>query len=700
MKKEIKLQKENTKIKSKEPEKELKNEKEYLEGREHITSNTKSRKNLNQLNDAQSKNLTKEISENQEQTDFENQQEEPQKKMIEIKPRENYLKEKIDKLNFNNDVLSGINKGIDEQLKSVKKDIYSKKVELNGSPKSVDKYVNKSFDIGSNIKNDSFNIKNKYKTIKDLKMEKDNLNKKLMQIVENENLLNTKKTDTGLVVEQNLKEKLKKDLTSQKNKIIQQLENINEKMKSIISNEENINSKKITNLKYFLDNFERDKEIVEIRAKKYLKEKKERNRRIANDLNQLAEKRKKEIENQDKKEKENQAKMANKLKRQAKEIENKHSKEVGAQSLLYKPYINGKIEGSVKKYLFMQKYEKFLKNEQKLIEKENLYRKNKMKHISNEEIEEFNNKMDKKREEKKIITDKKTEKLLEEWNERKKAIPTYVSPLSEIAYNDITKSVNEEKNKKEKMKELKEKKKDFSEEIKYLKPPHKSQELEQKRIETINNLDPKRFLLDKETMKHHQRKGRIILKKPDPDKPSKFSWKLKLLNNSENDISIEKILIKKPKQYKFAMSMEKTPKKLPSIKIDYLQEIIQKKEDKKNKENSENKDNKDDNGEKNSKVKSSNALLTEENYVQASEKKWEKLLNNKGTGKTGNKPSLIDNINNARNRLQLLELQAIQSEKLLKAQEPTSNDVELNKKVSNLLIDSIEAKLSLLNKMK
>ena len=98
-------------------------------------------------------------------------------------------------------------------------------------------------------------------------------------------------------------------------------------------------------------------------------------------------------------EKENQEKMANKLKRQAKEIENKHSKEVGAQSLLYKPYINGKIEGSVKKYLFMQKYEKFLKNEQKLIEKENLYRKNKMKHISNEEIEEFNNKMNKKRNE-------------------------------------------------------------------------------------------------------------------------------------------------------------------------------------------------------------------------------------------------------------------------------------------------------------
>jgi hypothetical protein len=46
----------------------------------------------------------------------------------------------------------------------------------------------------------------------------------------------------------------------------------------------------------------------------------------------------------------------NQLKREAKEIENKHSKEVGAKFLLYKPYINEKVEGTSKRYLFMQKY--------------------------------------------------------------------------------------------------------------------------------------------------------------------------------------------------------------------------------------------------------------------------------------------------------------------------------------------------------
>ena len=46
--------------------------------------------------------------------------------MIEIKPMETYLKDKILKMKFNNNVLSGINKGIDEQLSYVRKDIISR----------------------------------------------------------------------------------------------------------------------------------------------------------------------------------------------------------------------------------------------------------------------------------------------------------------------------------------------------------------------------------------------------------------------------------------------------------------------------------------------------------------------------------------------------------------------------------------------
>ena len=667
MKKEVKF-KDNIKKTKQEDSKELKNDKEYLTGREH-KSEKQSKNDLDKITNDQPKNL------NEEQEQTENVQEENTKKMIEIKPRETYLKDKIDKMKYNNHLLSGINNGMDELLKSVKKDIFSKKVLLKDAPNNMEKYINKSFDIGSNNKEANYNLKNKYKTIKELKIEKDNLNKKLIQLIENENLIDNK-NNSEFVVEQNLKEKIKKDVNAQKKKIIQKLENINEKIKDVILNEEDINNKKQENLKNFIDNFERDKEIIEIRTKKYLKEKKERKKRMANDLNQIAEKRKKELEDKDKKEKEKKEKMINQLKREAKEIENKHSKEVGAKFLLYKPYINEKVEGTSKRYLFMQKYEQFLKNEKSLIDKENFNRKKKMKHITNEELEEFNNKMDKKREEKQLITDKKMEKLLEDWNERKKTIPEYVSPFSENAYKAITKNVQEFQDKKDRLKALNIKKQEFGKND--VKQPQINKDLEKQRLELIDNLNSKKIFLEKDTLQHRKRKGRILLKKPDPNKPSKYSWKLKILNTSDNEISIEKSLIKKPKDYRLSASVEKTPNKLPSIKIDYLKEMIKEKENKEN-----------------AKLNSSNNLLTEGNYAKISAKKWEKLINNKN----GNN-SIVDNINSAKNKIELLQLKAIQSEKLLNAQDPNSKDPELNKKVTNLIIDSIEAKLSLLNQMK
>ena len=298
-----------------------------------------------------------------------------------------------------------------------------------------------------------------------------------------------------------------------------------------------------------------------------------------------------------------------------------------------------------------------------------------MKQITTEELEEFNNKMDKIREEKQLIQDKKTEKLFEDWNKRKNTIPSYVSPFSEKAYEKIANPAEKEKEDKKIKEELIKKKLDWSKQIGV---PKINKDLEQKRLESISNLDPKRFLIEKETLQHTKRKGRVILKKPDPQKPSKFSWKLKILNNSENELSIERTLVRKPKQYKNTISVDRSSTKLPSIKKDYLQEIIKEKE---NQENIK-------------KVNSSKILTNEQNYVKSSEKKWKKMITKDGNG------SLVDNINNAKNKINLLELKAMQTEQLMKVREPMSNDVELNKKVSNLLIDSIEGKLSLLNQMK
>ena len=646
---------------------EIKTEKDYTQGQEHIPEHEISEKpeNISSTN----------IQEN-EQTSNE---ETSGKKVIKLKPRETHLKDKMNKMQFDESLLSGINKGIEGQLKSLKEDIMSNNV--NVSATNNKKFVNKSFDyaLSENNKKDNFDVKKKYKEIYELKEEKDALNRKLMQIIENENLLENK-NKSNLLVEQNLKEKIKKDVSKQKKEILDKINIINSKIKLLMQSSEDANTKRLMNLKSFLDNFERDKEIAEIRAKKYLKENKQRKQLYINNANLFEEKLKQDMIQKDKEEKENQKQLVLKLRKQAKDLESKQSKKIEQKSLLYKPFINQKVD-KTKNYLFMKQYEKFIKNEQRLIDKENNLRKNYMKPFSKEEIDEFIEKMDKKREEKKLIAEEKAQKLQQEWKEREKIIQQYVSPFLEKAFEGITNDIKEEKAKNEQRNFLLDKKKGYGTEIRTSHIPPKNKSLEQKRLATINNLDPRRFLLNKDTLQHHKRKGRVLLKKVDPNKPSKYDWLKQLNKSAENDPNIDDKLIKKPKNYMLSMSLERNKRnKLPNIKFDYLRKKNNEKEQKENIDvlyNSEDKD-----------------LNEEENYIKASAKKWDKLINE------SNDENLIENINNAKDKIQKLEYEALQNEKLMKSSDDINQSVELNKKVSNLIIDSIQAKITLLQKMK
>lgn len=646
---------------------EIKTEKDYTQGQEHIPEHEISEKpeNISSTN----------IQEN-EQTSNE---ETSGKKVIKLKPRETHLKDKMNKMQFDESLLSGINKGIEGQLKSLKEDIMSNNV--NVSATNNKKFVNKSFDyaLSENNKKDNFDVKKKYKEIYELKEEKDALNRKLMQIIENENLLENK-NKSNLLVEQNLKEKIKKDVSKQKKEILDKINIINSKIKLLMQSSEDANTKRLMNLKSFLDNFERDKEIAVIRAKKYLKENKQRKQLYINNANLFEEKLKQDMIQKDKEEKENKKQLVLKLRKQAKDLESKQSKKIEQKSLLYKPFINQKVD-KTKNYLFMKQYEKFIKNEQRLIDKENNLRKNYMKPFSNEEIDEFNEKMDKKREEKKLIAEEKAQKLQQEWKEREKIISQYVSPFLEKAFEGITNDIKEEKAKNEQRNFLLDKKKGYGTEIRTSHIPPKNKSLEQKRLATINNLDPRRFLLNKDTLQHHKRKGRVLLKKVDPNKPNKYDWLKQLNKSAENDPNIDDKLIKKPKNYMLSMSLERNKRnKLPNIKFDYLRKKNNEKEQKENIDvlyNSEDKD-----------------LNEEENYIKASAKKWDKLINE------SNDENLIENINNAKDKIQKLEYEALQNEKLMKSSDDINQSVELNKRVSNLIIDSIQAKITLLQKMK
>ena len=164
------------------------------------------------------------------------------------------------------------------------------------------------------------------------------------------------------------------------------------------------------------------------------------------------------------------------------------------------------------------------------------------------------------------------------------------------------------------------------------------------------------------------KKKRILLKKRDPNKPSKYKWKLKLEDENSLELNyqneINKKIYKKPK--KLNVSFEAKRKEIPDKKIDYLTEL------KKERELAEKND------------KESISKKTEKNI-----RKWDKMLKKNG--------NIVDNVNNVKQQAEYFEREAEQKEKFLRYNGGIEKNPELGQQVSNLIINSIQAKLSILN---
>ena len=215
---------------------------------------------------------------------------------------------------------------------------------------------------------------------------------------------------------------------------------------------------------------------------------------------------------------------------------------------------------------------------------------------------------------------------------------------------------------------------EFSNQIKDEKQPPINKKLKQKRLEEINKLENPKLYIVKNTLSKRKKK-RVILKKRDPNKPSRFNWKLKLeeepFDKFNKSDTINEELIRKPKKIKVSLSFETKKHNPVEKKIDYLREIAIKKEEKEKK-----------------KSNISNNLSSLKNGG----KKWDKIINQFN----GN---IIENVNNIKQQADHLENEALMREKILNLNGGIENNPELGQKVSSLLIDSIEAKLSILNKI-
>ena len=562
------------------------------------------------------------------------------------------LKEKLSNIDINIKALNGINKSMEKQIKNIEKDILENQI-LITEPKRIIKMNSKKTDKISAYEN-----KRKLKTIKGLNESRNYLNSKLQKILLNEKYLQNEGNIENLnlsdkyvsLVDQNIYENKKIILGNKKEELMTRIEQIEEDLKTLSLNGDELSRR--NRIKHYLQNFEKDKQIIESRAKKYYKESIERNKRIESELNKKYDKMKKEYEEKKAEEKAKQIETLKKMKEKEKLIIEKRAKENDEKYNKYKPYLSRKMKENIKDYLFSKKEETFQNEEKKLVEKENLRRKEKMK-IDFNEINDFYKNINEHIEKTKTEQNERKKKLLSEWKERKSSLPNYTLNLNQNK-GEIEEEHPEKENEILTLREKKAKMKIFAYDIKNNKQPEINEKLKNKRLLLIQSLENPKLAVK---LSH-----KLLFQKY-----KKFSDEANKENNNNN---INKT--KKEIKLNNSLSPKRSKQKLfplhpkSKIRIDYLTEMIIKKEKKRSL----------------SKDKDLNEDFNKE--------KWNKEINDK----SGN---VIENIDYIKQQAKLIDHKVKQKEQYLKLTGGVENNPEVGNEMSELIIDSIGAKLSILN---
>ena len=596
-----------------------------------------------------------------------------------IFPKKNYLNDKMSNMNINKNILTGINMSMDKQMKNIETDIIQNQILMTEVPKSLSNILSKSLEKSSN-----FEKRSQLKIIRELQGEKYQLKIKLQKIITNEKFLEKEgfmhdsvgevPDKNFSVVDQKIYENKKKIINEKKKEILDRIDQIEEKINQIISNAEGGTRKE--RVKNYIENFERDKEIIETRAKKYFKENKERKQRMANDLNKKIEKLQQEIKDKCKEEELKKAEIIKKFKEKEKAIVQKRTKINDDKANLFKPYLKKNPKNNIKQYLFAKKEEEFQQEEKNLVDKENLKRKAKMK-MDFDEINEFEKNVINNREKFETQNAERKKKLVLEWKERKGILPTYISRKQEMVQEELKNKMEDEENKKEINLALLEKKHSYGYDLVKNQQPEINKKLKQQRTELIKSLENPKLAVKEKLFLQRQKKAEELLneKKNNLNSKSVKKVRIKKENESFNKLSDSIILKeKKEKEKKKLFSFARPSYPLhpkPETKIDYLNEL----RIEKNKNRNSFSGGKNNNGEN----------------KRTMEKKWNKALNRE-------EGTVMENIMYVKEKAKVMDNEVKHGEKIIELYGGVQNNPEMGKKISNLLIDSIEAKLSILNK--
>ena len=570
----------------------------------------------------------------------------------------NPSKEEIDP-----NILSGVEIGLNKVLMSLQEDFEDNKIIVGQESINTEDFIKFRQNSSSILPSANFESSIRMQKIKELNQSKKKLEKQINQINTKINMMEEENTTAILgdieypnsIIEENIKKDKIKDNKQTKELLLAKLNGINEQVQRLVQSEEDLNKNKKLNVKEFLENFDKDKEKSEELVKKLNEDKKMREQKMMNTIKKSYDLKQKEYEQMKLDEEEKKKKELEKIRLKELEIIRERNKENKDKLSFIKLHANDKPM-NMSQYLFKALENKYNEKQENEIKTEILKKREKIKEnsVSLEEIFDFEKKQKELEVKRMLEMEEEKKKLREQWKQTKDILPKFESNMMQMIKEEEKKN-KEKKELEEAKKKLKQQEiKNYSESVNKLFLPKINPSMKKEREERIKNLDVK------SNIQHITKKkntGRIILKKPDPNKPSKYSWKLKL----ELDEPEKTNKNKNQHQLKRAKSAQKHEPldKLP----DYLTEMRLK--------NTQNFENKSQN-----KNKKNN---------------WDQMLKNE-------KGNLYENVEKAKKRVEQLEEKAKMSEKLMQ-NSSGGIDPDLQQKVSGYLLDAIKGKLSILEKM-
>ena len=566
----------------------------------------------------------------------------------------NPSKEEIDP-----NIYSGVGLGLNKVLLSVQDDLDENKIEIGQEPLNIEDI--KKFKLNSSLINSNPNFESsiRIQKIKELNQSKKNLEQKILILnnkineMEEEANSNIKLDD----IEENIKKDKIKGNKQKKELLLSKLNGINEQVKRLVQNEEELTKNKKLNIKEFLENFEKDKEKSEELVKKLNEEKKIREQKMISSIKKSYDIKQKEYEQMKLDEEEKKKKELEKIRLKELEIIRERNRENKDKLNYTRQHANDK-PANMSQYLFKALENKYNEKHQKEIQTEIIKKREKMKEnsVSLEEIFDFEKKQKELEIKRMIEIEEEKKKLKEQWKLNKDILPKFESNMMQMIKEEEKKN-KEKKEIEDAKKKLKQQEiKNYTENINKLYLPKINPSMKKEREDRIKNLEIKNNIQHITKKKNN---GRILLKKPDPNKPSKYSWKLKLeldeqdKLNKNNKNNIQKKRAKSAQKHE---PLEKLPDYLTEMRLKNTQIIENKSQNKKRNNNN-----------------------------------WDKILKNE-------KGNIFENVEKAKKKVEQLEEKAKMSEKLLE----NSNegiDPELQQKVSGYLLDAIKGKLSILENM-